>query len=103
MVLKYVHNSLTIFPQKVKTSPLDYGLTVEIHLLTVWCQVTSKAKLEKPIWSLPGSPPFGIPALGVLSQHIRSLATLKTYAGEILQKDYIEIEKMSEQPQLWDF
>lgn len=99
MVLKYVHNSMTILPQKVNSPPPEYRLTWVTHLLTngmwpQWCQTTSKVRWEKAIQSPRGSLPFGTQDFRTLSQqHIRSLATQKPPFWRDHGKDYMEIER----------
>lgn len=98
MVFKYVHNSMTILPQKVNSSPTEYRLRWMTHHLTnrMWqqrCQITSKARLEKQykvhlVLSLLGHMPWEPwankdEAWLPKSHHFR----------EIMWKDYIEIQR----------
>ena len=99
MVLKYVHNSMTILPQKANSPPPEYRLTWVTHLLTngmwpQWCQTTSKVRWEKVIQSPRGSLPFGTQDFRTLSQqHIRSPATQRPPFWRDHGKDYMEIER----------
>lgn len=102
-ILKYVPKSLTILPQKLN-SPLEHRLTLVTHLLKnrmwqQWCRMISQARLEKAVQIPPGSLPFGTHALGALSQHVRSLATLICHSGEVICRDYRELA-MPEQAQM---